>query len=54
MLCPGIAMNSVWLKNRFPMREWLVWLETRHWPEHKKGVSSYSQGDDKSLKGNVH
>lgn len=37
----------------FPMRQWPVWLETKALVRAQKGVSSYSRGDEESLKGNV-
>lgn len=53
MLSLGVALNSTWLDNRFPMREWLLWLETEVLAKAQKSVSSYSQEDEKTLKSNV-
>lgn len=53
MLSLGVALNSTWLDNRFPMREWLLWLETEVLAKAQKRVSSYSQEDEKTLKSSV-
>lgn len=49
MLGLGTALNSIWLKNTFS-RE--TWLKTKALVRTQTGVSSNSQGDEKSLKGN--
>lgn len=52
MLGLGIALNSIWLENRFPMRQLAAWLKTKALVRAQTVVSSYSQGHEKSFKGN--